>query len=400
MPIETYDLIVIGLGAVGSAALCQSSLRGARVLGIDRFHPPHEFGSSHGETRITRQAVGEGAEFVPLVLRANVLWRALEAATGEKLLVQNGGLILLDSAGGVQGAGAAFFNRTVECARRFGIEHQMLGAEEIGQRFPQFIVQDGAEGYLEPGAGFLLPEKCIAAQLRVAAANRAEIRTGEIVTGIVADASAVVVETNRSRYGAGKVVLTPGPWMAEWARAICGLEKDHFAVYRQTLYWFALQQASARFSAEQMPIFLWSSAQVEKGFYGFPSLDGLSVKVATEQFTALSDVEEGPAAVSPKQAREFYDGYVRVSLRGLSDQCLRTATCFYTVVPDHCFVIDHGVDSERVWFASACSGHGFKHSAAVGEALVQKALGEEPTVDLRPFVRARLSGTNHSKEAT
>ena len=102
---ENYDLIVIGLGAVGSAALCQSALRGARVLGIDRFHPPHEFGSSHGETRITRQAVGEGAEFVPLVLRANVLWRSLEAATGERLLVQNGGLILLDGVE-AQGAGA------------------------------------------------------------------------------------------------------------------------------------------------------------------------------------------------------------------------------------------------------------------------------------------------------
>ena len=114
-----------------------------------------------------------------------------------------------------------------------------------------------------------------------------------------------------------------------------------------------------------------------KGFYGFPSLDGVSVKVATEQFTSLSDPDEDQVAVTPEQAQGFYDGYVRVSLRGLSSRCLRTATCLYTVVPDHRFVIDHGIDSERVWFASACSGHGFKHSAAVGEALVQKALGEE-----------------------
>jgi sarcosine oxidase len=391
MPMETYDLIIIGLGAVGSAALCQSALRGARVLGIDRFYPPHDFGSSHGETRITRQAVGEGAEFVPLVLRANVLWRALEAATGEKLLVQNGGLILLDSAGEVQGAGAAFFNQTVDCARRFGIEHQMLGAEEIRQRFPQFVLQNGAEGYLEPGAGFLFPEKCIRAQLSVAGTSRAELRTGEIVTEIITNPSGVVVETNRSRYGAASVVLTPGPWMADWARTICGLEEAHFAVYRQTLYWFGLQEPQPRFSPEQMPIFLWSSAQVEKGFYGFPSLDGVSMKVATEQFTSLSDAEEGPATVTPEQAQGFYDGYVRVSLRGLSSQCLRTATCLYTVVPDHRFVIDHGIASERVWFASACSGHGFKHSAAVGEALVQNVLGEAPTVDLRPFARERLS---------
>ena len=115
------------------------------------------------------------------------------------------------------------------------------------------------------------------------------------------------------------------------------------------------------------------------------------MKVATEQFTSLSDAEDGSVAVTPEQAQGFYDGYVRVSLRGLSSRCLRTATCLYTVVPDHRFVIDHGIDSERVWFASACSGHGFKHSAAVGEALAQKALREDPTVDLRPFARNRTS---------
>jgi sarcosine oxidase len=227
--------------------------------------------------------------------------------------------------------------------------------------------------------------------LSLAEANRAELRTGDIVTDIVTDTSGVVISTNRARYGAAKLVLAPGSWMAHWARTICGLDEGHFAVYRQTLYWFGLEKPQPRFSPEQMPIFIWSSAQVEKGFYGFPSLDGESAKVATEQFTSLSDPDEGQVAVNPEQAQGFYDGYVRVSLRGLSSGCLRTATCLYTVVPDRGFIIDHGIDSERVWFASACSGHGFKHSAAVGEALVQKVLGEEPTVDLRPFARERRS---------
>jgi sarcosine oxidase len=387
-PVENYDLIVIGLGAVGSAALCQSALRGARVLGIDRFHPPHEFGSSHGETRITRQAVGEGAEFVPLVLRANELWRALEAATGESLLVQNGGLILLDDTD-AQGAGAAFYQQTVDCARQFGIAHQILAADEMRDRFPQFVLKSGAQGYFEPGAGFLLPEKCIAAQLSVARENRAELRTGEIVTEVIADNSQVIVQTNRTRYAAASVVMTPGPWMAEWARKICGLDEGCFAVYRQTLYWFALQESSPRFMPEQMPIFIWSSPKVEKGFYGFPSLDGVGIKMATEQLDTVSDANDGPMGVPPEQVESFYDGYVRETLRGVSSRCLRSATCFYTVVPDHRFVIDHGIDSERVWFASACSGHGFKHSAAVGEALAQKALGEAPNVDLRPFERVR-----------
>jgi sarcosine oxidase len=391
--VESYDLIVIGLGAVGSAALCQSALRGARVLGIDRFHPPHEFGSSHGETRITRQAIGEGAQFVPLVLRSNVLWRALEEATGEELLVQNGGLILLD--GPMQpGPGTNFYQLTVDCARSFGIEHQIFAADEIRQRFPQFALHDGAQGYFEPGAGFLFPEKCVGAQLTVALANHATVNTGEIVANIITDQTGVVVQSNRSRYAARSVVLAPGPWMANWARTVCGLEEAHFAVYRQMLYWFDLEKTDARFSPERMPIFLWSSAQVEKGFYGFPSLDGRSVKVATEQFVSLSDPSlskpgEGQSSVAPEQTQRFYHDYVRASLRGLSTRCSRTATCFYTVIPDHGFLIDHGIDSERVWFASACSGHGFKHSAAIGEALAQKALGEALTVDLRPFARRR-----------
>jgi sarcosine oxidase len=186
-------------------------------------------------------------------------------------------------------------------------------------------------------------------------------------------------------------VLSPGPWMADWAGKICGLTEDFFAVYRQSLYWFGLQDSSPRFMPEQMPIFIWSSPKVEKGFYGFPSLDGASIKVATEQLDTVSDANDGPLSVPAEQVQSFYDGYVRGSLRGVSSRCLRSATCFYTVVPDHGFVIDHGVDSERVWFASACSGHGFKHSAAVGEALALKALGEASDVDLRPFARQRKS---------
>ena len=387
---DTYDVIVVGLGAMGSAALCQAALRGARVLGIDRFHPPHECGSSHGETRITRQAIGEGAEFVPLVLRAHVLWRELEAATGETLMVQNGGLILLDAPPGkVEGVGADFFAQTIASAQQFGIEHEILAADAIRGRYPQFLVQDGAQGYLEPGAGFLYPERCIAAQLRVAGVHGAQLRTGEIVTAIIADASGVVVETNRSRYSAARVVLSPGPWMSDWAREICGLPAAEFAVYRQTLYWFELETPGSQFAAGHMPIFLWNSAEVEKGFYGFPTLDGVSIKVATEQFVSTSDVNEGPGEVSAEQVQDFYDRFVRLGFGGLTDRCLRAATCFYTVVPDSKFVIDHGVESDRVWFASACSGHGFKHSAAIGEALAQQVLGQTPGVDLLPFSRTR-----------
>jgi sarcosine oxidase len=389
---ESYDLIVVGLGAMGSAALCQAALRGARVLGVDRFHPPHEFGSSHGETRITRQAIGEGVECVPLVLRSNVLWRELEAATGEVLMVQNGGLILLDApAGPVKGPGADFFDCTVAGARQYNIPHYILNADAIRARFPQFRLQEGAQGYLEPGAGFLYPERCIAAHLKLAAAKGARLQTGEIVTAIRTNAAGIEVVTNQGHYHADRVVLSPGAWMSSWAQQICGLPADNFAVYRQTLYWFALEKPQPCFFPESMPIFLWSSASVEKGFYGFPTLDGISVKVATEQFVATTDPEEGPREVTTAEIDDFYERFVTAGFIGLTNCCLRTRTCLYTVVPDHKFIIDHALESDRIWFASACSGHGFKHSAAIGEALAQKALGEPPTIDLGPFTMNRRS---------
>jgi sarcosine oxidase len=390
MTTSAYDVIVVGLGAAGSAALCHAALSGARVLGIDRFHPPHEFGSSHGETRITRQAIGEGLQFVPLVLRANILWRELEAATGKQLLVQKGGLILTDHA--THGPGAAFFQRTLEAARQFTIPHQVLTFTEVRDRFPQFAFPDDEEGaaYFEPGAGYLYVEKCIAAHLELATQRGATNHGGEIVTSIVPSLSHVLVQTDKNSYAASSVVLTPGPWMPDWAARICGVTANTFQIYRQILYWLAIGQRQHLFSPERMPVFIWSSAAGEKNIYGFPSLDGQSLKIATEQFDAPTAADAAPVAIGEEQVRSFHREFVQKRLPDVTAKAIRIATCFYTMTTDHSFVIDHAVDSDRLWFASACSGHGFKHSAAVGEALAQKALGQQTILDLSPFARTRL----------
>jgi sarcosine oxidase len=390
MTTSAYDVIVVGLGAAGSAALCHAALSGARVLGIDRFHPPHEFGSSHGETRITRQAIGEGLQFVPLVLRANILWRELEAATGKQLLVQKGGLVLADDS--THGPGAAFFQQTVEAARQFAIPHQILSFSEVRDRFPQFAFPngDGGAAYFEPGAGYLFVEKCIAAHLELATQKGATIHGGEIVTAIVPSSSHVLVQTDKDSYAASSVVLTPGPWMPDWTARICGLPASTFQVYRQTLYWLAIGQRQHLFAPERMPVFIWSTACQEKNFYGFPSLDGESLKIATEQFDAPTPADAPPTAVEEEQVRSFHRDLVQKRFPDVTARAVRTTTCFYTMTADHSFVIDHAVDSDRLWFASACSGHGFKHSAAIGEALAQKALGQETTLDLSPFARSRL----------
>src|SRR5689334_23570466 len=153
--LKRYDVIVLGLGAAGSATLYQLAKRGAPVLGIDQFSPPHELGSTHGDSRVTRLAIGEGAHYTPLAIRSHAIWRELEAASGASLLTENGGLIMSSGRDDRSFHGAAFFRTTVEAAERHGIAHELLDAAAIRQRYPQFAVDDHTRGYFEPSAGFV-----------------------------------------------------------------------------------------------------------------------------------------------------------------------------------------------------------------------------------------------------
>src|SRR6266404_472072 len=165
---DKYEVLVLGLGAMGSAATFQLAKRGRKVLGIDQFTPPHAFGSSHGETRITRLAIGEGEHYTPLVLRSHELWREIENETGTDLLTVTGGLVISSIARTAMLHVDQFFSNTVAAAEKYRIPHQILSAAEIRKRFPQFRVRDDERGYYEPDAGFLRPEACIAAQLQLA----------------------------------------------------------------------------------------------------------------------------------------------------------------------------------------------------------------------------------------
>ncbi len=180
---NTADVLVVGLGAVGSAALYQAAKFGASAIGIDRFIPPHDRGSSHGDTRITREAIGEGREFVPLVQRSNQIWQELEAATGRSLLIRNGGLVLASpSMPGDHHGSTSFIRDTIAAATEFGIAHEILSTEELRHRYPQFRLRGDEIGYFEPGAGFLRPEACIETQLTLAKQSGARVITSETVT--------------------------------------------------------------------------------------------------------------------------------------------------------------------------------------------------------------------------
>jgi sarcosine oxidase len=385
------DIAVIGLGAVGSAAFYQAAKLGARVIGIDRFQPPHDQGSSHGETRITRQAIGEGREFVPLVLRSNQIWEELEAATGRNLMTRNGGLILASpGVGGNHHGSSSFLQDTIDAAQAFGIPHQQLSTGEIQDRFPQFRLTADEQGYFEPGAGFLRPEACIEAQIAQAKRLGGRAFTSEIVLGLTPTNAGIEVKTDKASYSAAKVILTAGPWIAKFLPPEHGV---HFRVYRQTLCWFALHQNPERYSPEHFPIFIWITGnRVQDMLYGFPAIDGPGggLKVATERYENTVDPDAVPREVSEASIAQMYSHYIASRLPDVSSRCLRSTTCLYTVTPDAKFVIDYADANHNVLFASACSGHGFKHSPAVGEALAQRALGLRTTIDLSAFAMKRL----------
>ncbi|MBI2205256.1 MAG: N-methyl-L-tryptophan oxidase [Candidatus Rokubacteria bacterium] len=386
----TTDVIVVGLGAMGSATLYQLARRRVRVLGLDRFGPPHDRGSSHGESRITRQAIGEGEEYVPFALRSHEIWRDLEAETGGALLFPVGGLLIGRERGTAQHHGQSdFIGRTIAAARRYGIAHEVLGAAEVAERFPQFRLVGDEVAYYEPGAGFLRPERCVATQLYRARALGATMRTGETVVRVTPGADSVEVVTDRATYAAGRVVVTAGAWLPA---LVGGPFPKLLGVYRQVMHWFAADDAAA-FAPGRFPIFIWMhGAGASDYFYGFPRVaDG--VKIASEQFAESTEPDRVDRRVAAAEPAATHAAHIQGRMAGVSRRCLRSETCLYTVTPGSRFLIDRHPDGDRVIVASPCSGHGFKHSAAIGEAIAELVTEGRSRLDLVPFSLARVTGT-------
>lgn len=385
MPTITPDILIIGLGAMGSATAYQLAKRSAKVIGIDQFAPPHTEGSTHGETRITREAIGEGEQFVPLAQRSHQLWREMEAATGEKLLTACGGLILARTGQASHMHGQRdFLGNTRRAAAKFGIAHEHLNAADIARRFPQFILQGDETGYFEPGAGYLAPEACVRAQLALAARHGADLRLGETVRAITTVSGRTVVETTQTRYAAGRTVIAAGAWLPQLMPQIASTLR----VSRQVLYWFEhdSNNAAANSSSEE-PIFIWHWGDgADDVFYGFPPLaGGGTVKVATEQSAVTTTPRAVERVVREAEMGEMYHTHIAGRMRNVRPRCRQAVTCLYTSTPDANFLIDTAPDAADTIVVSACSGHGFKHSAAIGEAVAMMVTENKKPEVLRPF---------------
>lgn len=390
---RTFDTVVIGLGAVGSATLLQLARRDRRVLGIDRWDPPHAWGSTHGDTRITRCAIGEGDAYVPLVLRSHEIWRELEAETGESLLTQCGALILASgsSAAVVHNKGD-FVRRTIAAADRFGIPHEVLSPDEIMARFPQFRLLGDEIGYFEPGGGYVRPERCVAAQLGLARRHGAAIRTHTQVTLIARDGDGVCITlADGERILAAEAVVAAGAWSPGLLGGEAGLSK-HMTVARQVLHWFTPEKP-ADFAPERFPVFIWLHGnRPEDSFYGFPIPPGSEgVKVATEQYADVTtDPDHLQREVSTAEQEAMMQEHLAGRLLGLRPSPVRSVACPYTNTPDGDFLIERAPTNPRVLLVSACSGHGFKHSAGLGEAVAAFLDQDDARPALSMFGAGRL----------
>ncbi len=372
-----YDVGIVGLGAMGSMAALELARRGRSVIGFDRFRPPHELGSSHGKSRIIREAYFEHPQYVPFVQRAYRHWARLERESGRSLLVTTGGL-MLGLPDGTLVAGAR------RSAQEHGLEFEELSAREVRRRFPVFEPAANEVGLHEPRAGVLRPEDSIEAALELAAAAGAALCYYEPVLEWQGG-DAITLITARGRYQVGRLILAAGAWMGT------GLPGTvlPLRVARQPLFWFDAAGDPALVSPRRMPIFIWEWA-ADRYFYGFPDL-GDGVKVATHHEGETTTGETVRREVTADEAIPLRAVMARRT--PLLNGALRaSAVCLYTNTSDGDFLIDRSPLDPRVILASPCSGHGFKFAPAIAEALADLALDRPPLLDLSPFALARFPG--------
>jgi sarcosine oxidase len=371
---ERFDVIVVGLGAMGSASAYHLARRGARVLGLERFAPKHAMGSWHGDSRIIRELYFEHPLYVPFVQRAYELWEALERAAGEPLLTLNGGLMVGPREG-------MLIAGTLASAAEHGLAAELLTPREVRARFPAFALDDDLVAMLDPRAGFLRPEACVDAHRSLAARHGAELRFEEPLLAWEPEGGGVRVRTPAGAYTADRLLLTAGAWTAS---LLPDLDLS-LTVERQVVFWFDPPDDDGRYGPERCPIYAWEHTSGYIG-YGFPRLEA-GVKAAL--------MHQGETAAHPDAIRRTVDAQaeaepLRAALRqmlpGVAGAPLRShAVCLFTNTPDGHFSVGPHPGHPQVLVSTPCSGHGFKFASAIGELHADLLTGAAPRFDLAPF---------------
>jgi sarcosine oxidase len=375
---QTFDVIVAGVGGMGSATCYHLARRGTRVLGLERFDIPHGHGSSGGLTRIIRLAYFENPAYVPLARRALELWQETGKAYGEPLYFRTGGIDAATEDHPV-------FRGSLESCRTHNLPHEVLSAAEVNRRFPGYRLPQTHRSVFQPDGGFIAAERAIVANVTLAQAAGADIHARErVVEWRPIPGGGVRVRTDRATYEAGRLVLSAGAWIGEMVPALAGLAVPE----RQVLAWFQPENP-ALFRPNAFPVLILIT---EAGFYyaiptwGAPGLKlGLYHHRGERGPADILSREVGPADEAP--LRDCAERY----FNGAAGPTMAMKTCLFTNTPDEHFIIDTLPGQPEIIVASPCSGHGFKFASAIGEILADLARDGNTKADISRFTLARFS---------
>jgi sarcosine oxidase len=382
----TYDVAVVGLGAMGSSTLHALARRGVRAIGVERFEPGHSRSSSYGESRIIRLAYFEHPSYVPLLKRAYEAWRRLEAATGERVLTVTG---ILEAGY----PGAELVEGSLASSIEHGLPHEVLTAREVRARFPAFDLPDHWTCIFQPDAGVLLPEKAIALYVAAAQELDAAVRLNTRVLHVRPVGDRVVLELeNGETIEAGSAVIAAGPWIGDLVQAL----GDHLRLTRQPLMWFKPRDAEL-VRPGRMPLFFLQSE--EDLVYGFPDINGSGVKAASHLAGGeLKSGDQARAEATAEEAahlRDILDRYVPAAAGDLQ----RTHVCAYSRSPDEHFIVGLHPQSPQIVLASPCSGHGFKFASIIGEMLADLAMDRSTDWPIDLFRPDRVLAPDRAPES-
>lgn len=354
----TFDAIVVGAGTMGTAAAWAFAKRGLRTLVIEQFTHVHTMGAHGGDTRIFRHAYAESPDYVPLVRRADELFQELNRETGIEVLVRTGGLEL-------SAPGHTHVELARESADEHGIPYEWLTPAEVRDRWPMVRVPDDWRALFSPVGGVVKTDNTLRALMQVARANGAVLHENEKVTSWGADATSAWVTTDKWTYHSAKLVIASGGW-APIVLQDLGLP---IHILRKTLWWLEVENPGL-FTPDRFPCFIADQPLGE--IYGFPVFDANGLKVADHSGGNPTTADTADRTARDEEAAHIVEA-AQLLFPGVTGKILRSVVCLYAMTPDHHFIVDRHPAYPHVAIGAGFSGHGFKFTPAVGEALVQLA---------------------------
>lgn len=365
-----YDVIIIGAGSMGMAAGYFLSKSGKKTLLLDSFLPPHNKGSHHGDTRIIRYAYAEGEEYVPFILRAQELWEELERNIGKKLFIPTGVL-------SVGNQKSTFIQNTISSSTRYSLPLEVMDSKEIHNRWSGITIPNDFIGCFEPTSGVLKCEESIKAYQGLAELNGATILPNCRVEEVVIQNEKVTIKTDKKTFYSDSLVISAGAWSGHLL-SMLDLELPLTPV-RKTFAWF--DAIETQYNSSHFPAFACETSQGL--YYGFPSIDGAGLKVGRH---------DGGEHINPDHSMRPFGEIDEADLfrflnRFIPDikELKYGKTCMYTLTPDERFIIDLHPKYSNVAIAAGFSGHGFKFSSAVGQALGNLIISGKNDIDISQF---------------